>query len=231
MIPPGRFGSHQPDSEGQPPALRLGVVDDHEVYRLGLKSLLERIEGIEIGWDTGSVHDAIAWCASDPVQAVLMDLNLGGPLDGLQATRMLVARYRGLRVVLMSGLADEQVLVAARGVGAVGFLPKELSASDMVGALRALVGSEPPGNRRTARRMEPLVDGLALVSRVQLSTREMEVLREIRQGRTNREIADALGVSTTTVNKHVHSLFRKLGVRNRSQAAIVAASILSRPRG
>lgn len=226
MIPPNRFGSQPPDS-----TLRLGVVDDHEVYRLGLRSLLERVDGIEIGWDTGSVHDAIARCGSDPVQAVLMDVNLGGPLDGLQATRMLIARYRGLRVVLMSGLADEQVLVAARGVGAVGFLPKELGAAEMVGALRALAGLEPPDNRRLARRMEPLIDGLSVVSRVQLSTREMEVLREIRRGRTNREIAGALGVSTTTVNKHVHSLFRKLGVRNRSEAAIVAASILSRPRG
>lgn len=210
--------------------LRLGVVDDHEVFRLGLRSLLDRVDGIAVGWDTGSVHDAIARCGSDPVDAVLMDVNLGGPLDGLQATRMLTARHTGLKVVLMSGLADEQVLAAARRVGAVGFLPKEMSGAEMVTALRTMVGVRREPLRRMVRRMEPLLDGGAAAARAALSTREKEVLAEIRLGRTNREIATKLGVSTTTVNKHVHNVFRKLGVRNRAEAAIVAASILSRPR-
>lgn len=233
-IVPARGGGGGPGSDGATRGadrpLRLGVVDDHEVFRIGLRSLLDRTDGIAVGWDTGSVHEAIARCGTDPVDAVLMDVNLGGPLDGLQATRMLRAAHAGLKVVLMSGLADERILTSARVVGAVGFLPKELSGTEMIGALRAMLPAGRDPVRRPVRRMEPIVDGSLAGARATLSTREKEVLAEIRLGRTNREIAVKLGVSTTTVNKHVHSLLRKLGVRNRAEAAIVAPSILSRPR-
>ena len=213
--------------------LRLALVDDHEVFRVGLKSLLTRVQGVEVAWDTGSAHDAFDLCRRDPVQAVLMDINLGGPVDGLQATRRLTSAWPQLKVILISGLADERRLALAREVGAAGFLPKELGADEMVRAIQRMVtrspavgaaDSTPAGQGRDRSRA-----GAALALQT-LSQREVEVLAEVRQARTNREIAERLGVSTTTVNKHVHQILRKLGVRNRAEAAIVAARLLSQPR-
>jgi DNA-binding NarL/FixJ family response regulator len=201
-------------------------VDDHEVFRMGLRGLLEREAEIDVAWDTGSAYEAWQRIVDQPVDAILVDVNLGGPVDGLEATRMLTARDPNLRVVLMSGLIDEHRLAEAPRAGAVGFLPKALSAGQMVEGLLALVG--PVAGRRRARRLtfqdEP---GSPLEA---LSSREREVLAEIRIGRTNREIAEKLGLSTSTINKHVHQVLRKLRVRNRAEAAIVAAELLDRPR-
>lgn len=213
--------------------LRVAVVDDHEVFRLGLRSLLQR-SSLEVVWDTGSVPEAFELCNAQPVDVVLMDVNLGGPVDGLEATRRLTARQAGLRVILMSGLVDERRLAAARHVGAVGFLPKELGAAEMVSAIHALVdvgvpAGEPSGTGRRPARLEPIPAG-AEQPFAALTPREVEVLGEIRLGRTNREIAAALGVSTTTVNKHVHQVLRKLRIRNRAEAATLAGRLLSLPR-
>jgi DNA-binding NarL/FixJ family response regulator len=218
------------DAPGTPPAgpIRLAIVDDHEVFRLGLRGLLERVDEIDVAWDTGSAHEALGRAAAEPVDAVLVDVNLGGPVDGLEVTRMLTARDPALRVVLMSGLVDEHQLAAATRVGAAGFLPKELPADEMVGSLLKLVRAAGGRARREPGRLAFQDEhGSRLEA---LSIREREVLAEIRLGRTNREIAARLQVSTPTVNKHVHQVLRKLRVRNRAEAAIVAAELLSRPR-
>jgi two-component system, NarL family, response regulator DevR len=216
---------------GQAP-LRLALVDDHEVFRLGLRSLLTRVQGVEVAWDTGSAHDAFDLCRRDPVQAVLMDINLGGPVDGLQATRRLTSAWPELKVILISGLADERRLALAREVGAAGFLPKELGADDMVRAIQRMVArSSTAGGANWTSAGQSRVPSRAGAAALQaLSPREVEVLAEVRHARTNREIAQRLGVSTTTVNKHVHQILRKLGVRNRAEAAIVAGRLLSQPR-
>ena len=209
-----------------PPAIRLAIVDDHEVFRMGLRGLLERTGRIVVTWDTGSPHEAWTRIVEQPVDAVLVDVHLGGPIDGLEVSRMLTTRDQGLQVVLMSGLVDEQRLAEAPRVGAVGFLPKELPADDMLAALAQLV--QP---RRGGPQPQPLQFQDEHGSRLDaLSVREREVLAEIRLGSTNREIAERLQVSTSTVNKHVHQVLRKLRVRNRAEAAIVAAELLSRPR-
>jgi DNA-binding NarL/FixJ family response regulator len=201
-----------------PPA-RLGIVDDHEVFRLGLKRLLER--DAEVVWDTGSPHEACSLATSAPVDAILIDLHLGGPLDGVELTRLLTARQPRLSVILMSGLPDERRLAEARLAGAAGYLPKELSASDLLAAISGLVGRRANGAAPPVRDLAPGPG---------LTAREREVLAQIRHGRTNREIAERLHISTATVNKHVRSVLSKLGVRNRSAAATLAADILSRPR-
>lgn len=203
----------------EPAPLRLALVDDHEVFRIGLRSLLDRVQGVEVAWDTASAHDAFDMCHREPVHAVLMDINLGGPIDGLQATQRLTTAWPHLRVILISGLVDERRLALARHVGASGYLPKDLGADDMVAAIQRIVSGAPWGAASGG--------GPALQA---LSPREVEVLAEVRHARTNREIAERLGVSITTVNKHVHQILRKLGVRNRAEAAIVAGRLLSQPR-
>jgi len=216
-------------ADGPPPGgrrpVRLGIVDDHEVFRIGLRSLLERERVVEVAWDTASPHEAWRLIGAQPVDAVLVDVNLGGPIDGLDTARMLTGRDGGLRVMLMSGLVvDERRMRQARSAGVVGFLPKEMSASDMADAIRALVE---PGAEAAVPAGE---DPLGHVPLEPLSPREVEVLAQIRLGSTNREIARALRVSTTTVNKHVQNVLRKLGVRNRAEAAIVAVGLFTRVR-
>ena len=210
----------------EPSTIRLAIVDDHEVFRMGLRGLLERTGGIVVAWDTGSPHEAWSRIVEQPVDAVLVDVHLGGPVDGLEVSRMLTTRDQGLQVVLMSGLVDEKRLAEAPRVGAVGFLPKELPADDMLEALARLVQPRRRGPQQEQLRFHD-EHGSRLDA---LSVREREVLAEIRLGRTNREIAGRLQVSTSTVNKHVHQVLRKLRVRNRAEAAIVAAELLSRPR-
>jgi DNA-binding NarL/FixJ family response regulator len=209
-------------------------VDDHEVFRVGLKSLLARAPRLEVVWDTASAHDAFDRLQQEPVDAVLMDINLGGPVDGIQATDRLMGAWPGLKVILISALADERRLVAAREAGAAGFLPKELGADEMVEAIVRMVSGRPPGLgdhiAARGRVTGPVTGGPPLNAFEALSPRELEVLGEVRWARTNREIAERLGVSTTTINKHVHQILRKLGLRNRGEAAILAARLLSRPR-
>jgi two-component system, NarL family, nitrate/nitrite response regulator NarL len=221
-------------SQGLLRAVRVAIVDDHEVFRMGLRSLLERAPRLEIAWDAASAHDAFERLQQEPVDAVLIDINLGGPIDGIEATERMVGAWPGLKVILISGLTDERRLSAARRAGAAGFLPKELEADEMVQAIVQMVsgtmpgaaGSLHPGGRETG----PVSAAHPLQAFESLSPREMEVLGEVRWARTNREIADRLGVSTTTVNKHVHQILRKLGLRNRAEAAILAGKLLSQPR-
>src|SRR5215469_167375 len=130
------------------PAIRLAIVDDHEVFRMGLRGLLERTGRIVVTWDTGSAHEAWRRIVEQPVDAVLVDVHLGGPVDGLEVSRMLTTRDQGLQVVLMSGLVDEQRLAEAPRVGAVGFLPKELPADEMFEALVRLVRPRKGGQRQ-----------------------------------------------------------------------------------
>lgn len=219
---------------GPPRSVRIAIVDDHEVFRMGLKSLLGRASRLEVLWDAASAHDAFARLQDEPVDAVLMDINLGGPVDGVQATGRMIAAWPELTVILISGLVDERRLAEAREAGAAGFLPKDLSADEMVDAILGMVGGASPrpgdGIPSRASLTAPVTGRPPLNAFETLSPRELEVLNEMRSGRTNREIGERLGVSITTVNKHVHQILRKLGLRNRAEAAILAARLLSRPR-
>jgi len=196
------------------PLIRLGIVDDHPTFRVGLRRLLEQEDGLRVAWDCGTLADMTSALVSDPVEAVLLDLNLGPNQDSLAATRALVAKKLAIVIVISSSLDDEAVL-AAQHAGAVGYLPKDLAVADLVGAIKRLAM-----NRSGVVEFVDLVGGKrsAADSRHGLTRREREVLTELRRGRTNREIAARLGVSVTTINKHVQQVLRKLNVHNRAQA-------------
>jgi NarL family two-component system response regulator LiaR len=147
-----------------------------------------------------------------------MDLNLGPNQDSLAATRAVIQRYPGVKVIIISASLEVDAAAAAKAAGAVAYLPKDLSVSDTMAAIRQLAavsaGSIIFGDflaaRSSSARMASSHNGL--------TRREQEVLGEMRRGRTNREIASKLGVSIATVNKHVQQVLKKLHVRNRSQA-------------
>jgi len=188
--------------------LRIGLVDDHTLFRDGLRRLLEREPDLVVEWERPNAT-GIDWLLSNhPVDLLLMDLQLEAAEDGLEATGRIKQRWPVVKVIVVSASLDPESAVRALAAGASAFLTKDVSAVQLLARIRA-IAAEAGGGRGERRR-----------ARVELSRREQQVLEEIRRGQTNREIAVTLGVSTTTVNKHVQSVLRKLQVRNRAQAAV-----------
>lgn len=194
--------------------IRLGIVDDHPTFRVGLRRLFEQEANLHVAWDCGTLAEMASAIATAPVDAVLLDLNLGPNQDSLSATRSLSGQM-AVTVIIISASLDEDSVSSAKHAGAHAYLPKDLPVADMVAAVKLLTGPRKGADgfidlaRETRRAADP---GHGL------TRREMEVSVELRRGRTNREIAGRLGVSVSTVNKHVQQILKKLNVRNRAQA-------------
>jgi len=196
--------------------IRLGIVDDHPTFRVGLRRLLEQEKELTVAWDKGTLAEMEEAMVASPVDAVLMDLSLGPNDDSLAATRKLVDKKKaGIKVIVISASFDPDAVTAARQAGAVGYLPKDLPAADMVAAVKTLALDQNTNGAfadfAIGRKSTPH-------SSYGLTKRELEVVSLLRRGRTNREIALDLGVSVTTINKHVQQVLKKLNVRNRAQA-------------
>jgi len=210
---------------------RIGIVDDHPVFRVGLNRTLEREPDMQVLWELGSVTDLQPTLETNPVDVVLMDLNLGPDQDALAATTLIREKFDSVKVIIISASLDWEAATAARAAGASGYLPKDLSVADMVAALRGL--SSPNFGRWIFADMlqsRPTGSGSVVALRRALTHREQQVLSELRLGRTNKEMAARFGISITTVNKHVQQVLKKLRVRTRAQAvAKVNAEAQGRP--
>jgi len=214
------------------PAIRIGIVDDHPVFRMGLKRALERERDLEVLWELPSATNLEASMRKTPVDVILMDLFMGRGKGGVEATRELAAQWPKVKVIVISASIDESGVIASARAGAEGFLPKDMPVSDMVSSIRRLAGSDGSGRRAIGDLMETARRGSRGKSTSgsrrpaggidALSPRQRQVLEELRSGRTNREIAERLHISIGTVNKHVHQVLTVLKVRNRTQAAAVA---------
>lgn len=191
--------------------VRIGIVDDHPLFRAGLRRLLEREPDISVVWEHANSSGLEALFEAHPVDVVLMDLELGNGPTGLQATQAVKTRWPDVLVIIVSGSLDPESPTAARAAGAADFLAKDTHPAELLGSIRAIASGSP------RHRQGPNSASGAL------SRREQEVLIEIRRGKTNREIAATLGISMTTVNKHVQKILLKLAVRNRTQAAAGAS--------
>ena len=159
-----------------------------------------------------------AMLESFPVDVVLLDLSLGPDQDALGAATYIREKYESIKVIVISASLDWEAASAARAAGANGYLPKDLSIADMVETIRGL--ASPNFGRFGFNDMLRVKRGrtMPLSVRLGLTRREQEVLGELRRGRTNREIATRLGVSITTINKHVQQVLKKMQVRTRAQA-------------
>ncbi|HVC76706.1 MAG TPA: response regulator transcription factor [Candidatus Micrarchaeaceae archaeon] len=201
--------------------IRVGIVDDHPVFRLGLRATFERQRDFKVVWDLGSPTRLLETIADSPTDVLLMDLDLGlGPKqDGLTATRAIRNVHPEIRVVIITAALDEASIAASRAAGASGYLAKDLSATEMVAAVRTLTAYGPIRKIFGGRYAASATSGGTTWSAIRgLTRREQEVLAALNRGHTNREIATQFGVSVTTVNKHVQQVLKKLHVRNRSQA-------------
>jgi NarL family two-component system response regulator LiaR len=196
------------------------VVDDHAVVREGLRAFLELQEGIEIAGEAADGEEALALAERLEPDVVLMDLVMPN-VDGLTAMRGLRERVPDARVIVLTSFLDDEKLLPALRAGAAGYLLKNAPPPELARAVRAAHGGEALLDPVVAARLlETLAaDGDPLDA---LTPREREVLELIGRGFPNKRIARALAVSEKTVKTHVGHVLAKLGVTDRTQAAVVA---------
>ncbi len=199
------------------------------MFRLGLRRLLETDPDLQVAWELNDATSVLPTLAARPVDIVLIDLVLGVGQDSLAAIRAMRRTHPGVRVMMISASLDPEVAQAAQMCGADAYLPKDLPAAETLAAVRSLV-SESSGERFRNFLTEGLFKRPGGILDYGLTKREAQVLAELRRGRSNREIASHLGVSTSTVNKHVQKVLKKLRVRSRAQAVASFASGTSRPQ-
>jgi DNA-binding NarL/FixJ family response regulator len=212
--------------------VRVLVVDDQTLFREALTTLLEAREEVEVVGTAADGAEALALVGTLRPDVVLMDLRMP-VLDGVGATRRLRVEHPEIRVLVLTTFdGDDEVFPALRA-GAVGYLLKDATASRLVEGLQAAARSdsvlEPSVAAKVLARMAELPD-LSERPRAQplvdpLSQRELEVLRELADGLSNREIAARLYLSEGTVKNHITSVIAKLGVRDRTQAALRARAL------
>ena len=209
------------------PVIRVLVVDDHEVVRRGLHAFLDGEPDLEVVADAGGGEEALELFArldSDGRRpdVVLMDLQME-PVDGIESTRRVRARYDDVEVVALTSFAEEERVHAALEAGASGYLLKDSDADEVAAAVRAAHRGELQLDPAVARRLmsslraKPRHDLLE-----ELTGREVEVLRLVGAGRANKEIAAELDISERTARTHVSNVLRKLGLSSRTQAALWA---------
>ena len=205
--------------------IRLGIVDDHPVFRLGLIRTFERENDLAVLWELPGVTELFTMLDGFPVDVVLMDLSLGPGQDALAAIMQIREKYELVKVIVISASLDWEAATAARAAGANGYLPKDLSIADMVATIRGL--ASPNFGKHSFKDLLDVQSRRSTASLAwqrALSRREQEVLAQLRRGRSNKEIAAHLGVSITTINKHVQQVLMKLHVRTRSQAVAMVTA-------
>lgn len=204
-----------------PDALRLIVVDDHPVFRMGLAALLGSLDGLAVVAEADSIATAVAAVATHAPDVVIMDLHLGEE-SGVEATREVVAHQPGIGVLVVTMAEDEDTVFAAMRAGARGYLLKGAGPVEIERAVRAVAAGEVLLAPEVAARALPLLVGTARrgapVAFPSLTDREREVLELVAQGLDNARIARRMSLSDKTVRNHLSNVLTKLGVADRAAA-------------
>ena len=205
--------------------LQVMVIDDHTLFRSGLSELLER-RGIEVCAAVGDGEEGCRLVAERGPDVVLLDLRMP-ELDGLSVLERLMARDPGCAVVMLTTSSDERDLVTSLRAGARGYLLKDMEPDRLVDALAAVVDGETVVAPEMTSVLAKIVKGEAVESGQRgrfspLTPRELEILRHLAEGLSNKAIARELGITDGTVKLHVRSILRKLEVRSRVEAAVLA---------
>ena len=197
--------------------IRVLAADDHPLARAGLQQLLGALEDIALVGTAASADEAVRMTVEREPDVVLMDLEM--PVkDGIQATRELLALRPRTAVVVLTSFSDRERILAALDAGAVGYLLKDVQPDELARAIHAAAGGQSPLHPRAARE---LLDNRHALG-PQLSAREEEVLALLAQGLPNKLIARRLGISERTVKGHLTHIFERIGVTDRTQAALWA---------
>lgn len=196
---------------------RIMVVDDHQLVRAGLVSLLDGAEDLDVVGQAADGAEALEVAAATEPDVVLMDLSMP-IMDGVTATRALLDARPATAVVVLTSFTDQARVAEALAAGAVGYLLKDSHPRDLLAGIRAAAAGHAPLDPRVARGLLP--SGRAPDPAAALSARELQVLRLVTKGMANKQIGRALGISEHTVKVHLGNVFRQIGVGDRTSAAM-----------
>lgn len=209
----------QPDAK----TIRLLLVDDHQVLRIGLRTLFNEASGFQVVGEADTVAKAETEAARLKPDVVLMDVRLPDG-SGVQACRTIRAAEPATRVLFLTSFADDDVLIATILAGADGFLLKEVSGDHLLDAVKTVAGGrsilDPAVTQQVLARMKSLSVPAKEEKGETLSSQEQRVLALVAEGLTNKEIASSLNLSEKTVGNYLGNIFQKLQVTRRAQAAV-----------
>jgi two-component system, NarL family, response regulator DevR len=204
---------------------RILLVDDHEVVRLGLKSLLDRHPQFDVVGEASTAREAIEMVNNTKPDVVVMDIRLPGT-SGIEACEEITTRFPDTRVIMLTSYAEDEMLFSAIRAGASGYILKQIESEGLVRAIEAVGRGEalldPAVTQRVFQEVRRAVKEEEASAFAHLSQQEKHVLLLVSEGKTNREIAKALFLGEGTVRNYVSSILSKLGVNNRAEAAAYA---------
>ncbi|HTK88331.1 MAG TPA: response regulator transcription factor [Nitrospiraceae bacterium] len=204
--------------------IRLLMVDDHEVLRLGLRTLFSEAGGFEVVGEAGTMAEAISKARELDPDVILMDVRLPDG-SGVEACREIRTQQPQTCVLFLTSYADDAAVLATILAGAQGFLLKEVGSDELLRAVRTVAGGQsildPAVTQRVLARVQTLSSSTSTDPKGEaLSPQEHRVLALVAEGKTNKEIAVALNLSEKTVGNYLSNVFQKLNISRRSQAAV-----------
>ena len=205
--------------------VRIMLVDDHEVVRLGLRSLLDRHPTFQVIAEAASEDEAVKTAVEHTPDVILMDVRLNGG-NGVDACARIVKKLPQVKVLMVTSYAEDETLFAAIRAGAVGYVLKQVNSNDLIRAIENAARGEgaldPSLTQRVFNEVRQSIHRQEASAFDVLTDQEMQVLSLISAGNTNRQIAQTLYLSEGTVRNYVSSVLSKLGVSNRAEAAAYA---------
>jgi DNA-binding NarL/FixJ family response regulator len=199
--------------------IRVVIADDHAVVRHGLAQLLSTFADVELVGEAADGQSAVDTCEEQRPDVVLMDLEMP-VMDGIEATQRIRAQHEDVAIVVLTSFSDRDRILQALDAGAAGYLLKDVEPAELAKAIRSAARGDAPLDPRAARAV--LGARQAAAPALDLSEREREVLLLVAEGLPNKLIARHLDISEKTVKAHLTSVFRQIGVTDRTQAALWA---------
>lgn len=201
--------------------MKVVIADDHGIVRDGVRMRLELFPEIKVVGEARDGAEAVEEVEKTAADVVLMDIRMPG-VDGIEATKTIRESFPETKVVVLTTYDDRDLVRAALDAGAAGYLLKTASAKEIVDAVHNAVDGKVSLHPEAARALIEAMAERPPAERFGLSPREVEVLRNLCQGKSNKEIGAALHISPLTVKTHLQSIFAKLGANDRSQAVAIA---------
>lgn len=199
--------------------IKILLVDDHGIVRQGLRMYLQMDPDLQVVGEASNGEEAVDQARKLKPDIVLMDILMPG-MDGLEATAVIRRELPDTEVIALTSVLDDAVIHQTIRAGAIGYLLKDTGSDELCRAIRTAYGGQVQLSRQAAQRMAAIRDEENLLQT--LTEREMDVLRLVARGRSNKEIALELVIAEKTVKAHVGSILSKLGAASRTQAALIA---------
>lgn len=199
--------------------IRVGIADDHRVVRVGLEQLLATFDDIQMVFSAEGGEEAARLGAAERPDVLILDLSMPD-VDGIEVTRRLRESAPETRIIVFTSFSDRARIIEALDAGAVGYLLKDAEPAEIHAGVRAAARGEAPLAPKAAAAL--LEDRSTRSAAIELTTREREVLSLVVAGLANKQIARRLGISEKTVKGHLTNLFQRIGVADRTQAALWA---------